>query len=165
MEPGGTGASGKLRVYADTSVFGGALDDEFAEASVTFLDQVREGRFALVTSTLVAREVVDAPEEVRRLFADLTRLAEFVEESPAALRLQAAYVAANVVAPQWAADALHVAIATVSGCAAVVSWNHRHIVHVQKAPRYNAVNALHGHPAIAICTPAEVIEYEEEEEV
>jgi len=30
----------KLRVYADTSVFGGVFDDEFAEASRAFFDQV-----------------------------------------------------------------------------------------------------------------------------
>ncbi len=34
-----------LRVYADTSVFGGILDPEYAEASRTFFDQVRSGRF------------------------------------------------------------------------------------------------------------------------
>ena len=30
-----------LRVYADTSVFGGAFDEEFEDASKMFFDQVR----------------------------------------------------------------------------------------------------------------------------
>lgn len=42
-----------IRVYADTSVFGGAFDEEFQAASRTFFDQVRNGRFKLVTSALV----------------------------------------------------------------------------------------------------------------
>ncbi|MFP3869852.1 MAG: hypothetical protein ACLFVT_03085 [Syntrophobacteria bacterium] len=36
-----------IRVYADTSVFGGILDEEFAEISKTFFEQVRKGRFHL----------------------------------------------------------------------------------------------------------------------
>lgn len=42
-------ATPRLRVYADTSVFGGCFDDEFAEASRTFFDQVKSGRFVLAT--------------------------------------------------------------------------------------------------------------------
>ena len=43
----------------------------------------------------------------------------------------------------------------------IVSWNFRHIVHFQKVPRYNAVNTLNGYGAIAINTPAEVLDYDE----
>jgi hypothetical protein len=43
----------------------------------------------------------------------------------------------------------------------IVSWNFRHIVHFQKMPLYNAVNALHRYPAIEIHSPAEVIEDED----
>ena len=38
-----------------------------------------------------------------------------------------------------------------------VSWNFQHIVHFQKIPQYNAVNALHGYNSIAIHSPREVI--------
>ncbi|GMU24264.1 MAG: hypothetical protein AMXMBFR13_43390 [Phycisphaerae bacterium] len=41
----------RLRVYADTSVFGGCFDEEFASASRTFFDEVKAGRFTLVVST------------------------------------------------------------------------------------------------------------------
>ena len=37
-----------IRVYADTSVYGGVFDDEFAKASRAFFDRVNEGRFQLV---------------------------------------------------------------------------------------------------------------------
>jgi hypothetical protein len=50
-----------IRVYADTSVFGGPFDEEFQTASSTFFDQVRNGRFQLVTSALVQEEVEPAP--------------------------------------------------------------------------------------------------------
>lgn len=39
-----------LRVYADTSVFGGVFDQEFEIASRVFFEQVKQGLFRLVTS-------------------------------------------------------------------------------------------------------------------
>lgn len=60
-------------------------------------------------------------------------------------------------------DALHVTLATVSGCELIVSWNFRHIVNYQRIPMYNAVNTLHGYPHLAIHSPAEVTSDEEED--
>ena len=56
------------RVYADTSVYGGAFDEEFATASREFFEQVRRGRFALVTSTVVREELEAAPANLRQFF-------------------------------------------------------------------------------------------------
>lgn len=39
-----------LRLYADTSVFGGCFDEEFAEDSRKLFEEIREGRFILVGS-------------------------------------------------------------------------------------------------------------------
>ena len=60
------------------------------------------------------------------------------------------------------ADALHVALAAISHCPALVSWNCKHIVHFGKIPRYNAVNVALGYSPLGIHTPAEVIAYEED---
>ena len=154
--------AGAIRVYADTSVYGGAFDEEFMEPTRRFFSQVREGRLVLVSSPVVRREVGRAPDEVRALFNDMTPLIEFVEASEEALRLRRAYLDQGIVSPRRADDALHVAVATVARCSAIVSWNFRHIVHSRKIPLYNAVNAVRGHAAIAIHSPREVIEYEEE---
>ena len=66
---------------------------------------------------------------------------------------------------RFATDALHVALATASGVFMIVSWNFRHIVNFQKIPKYNAVNKLHGYNDIAIYSPLEVIEHEDEEDL
>lgn len=34
-----------IRVYADTSVYGGVFDEEFSVPSRRFFDRVRQGRF------------------------------------------------------------------------------------------------------------------------
>jgi len=53
-----------VRVYADTSVFGGVFDSESAGPSRTFFEHVRLGRFELVSSVLVRNELIEAPKKV-----------------------------------------------------------------------------------------------------
>ncbi|MGH7824479.1 MAG: type II toxin-antitoxin system VapC family toxin [Candidatus Binatia bacterium] len=149
-----------IRVYADTSVFGGPFDEEFQTVSRTFFDQVRSGRFKLITSALVQEEVEPAPTKVRELFNELLHLVDVVEVSEEALNLRTAYLEAGIVTQQWADDALHVAVATVAGCSLIVSWNFKHIVHFEKIPLYNAINTVNGYGAIGIFSPLEVIRYE-----
>jgi predicted nucleic acid-binding protein len=152
-----------VRVYVDTSVFGGVFDREFSNASRLFFDKVRLGEFRVVVSSTVSDELRDAPELVRKLFVGLGVYIEVAEIDSSAFDLQAAYLDAHIVGPRWDADALHVAVATVSDCRALVSWNFKHIVNFRRIPLYNGVNAAHGFPAIAIHTPQEVLFYEDED--
>ena len=152
-----------IRVYADTSVFGGVYDDEFKQSSLTFFAQVEAGQFVLVTSAVVQDEMVAAPRTVRRFFEEMLGFAEVADITENALDLRDAYLQAKIVTPKYSDDALHVALATVTGCTLIVSWNFQHIVHFQKIPLYNAVNVLRGYQPIAIFSPWEVIRYEDEE--
>lgn len=127
-----------------------------------FFEQVKEGRFRLVTSPVVAQEISRGPQRVQEWFEEYDLLAEGVEVDDHAFRLHQAYLRAGIVGPRRADDALHDALATVSRCAMIVSWNFRHIVHSEKMPLYNAVNALEGFGALAIHSPSEVVQYEEE---
>lgn len=150
-----------IRVYADTSVYGGVFDEEFASPTRKFFDEVRDGRFKLVTSAVVQRELDEAPASVREHFDGIVRLADEAVLTRDALELSQAYLAAGIVGPRSAEDALHVALASLADCAVLVSWNFKHIVHREKAPRYNAVNTLRGTPEIGIYSPAEIIRYED----
>jgi hypothetical protein len=153
---------GPMRVYADTSVFGGTRDTIFKESSTAFLAQVRQGRFRLVASELVEKELQSAPAPVRLVFEEFLPDMEVVTESDSALLLQRAYLDAGVVTPNWADDALHVALATVSECSVIVSWNFQHIVNLKRIPLYNAVNMMRGYRPIEIRSPMEVLEYDDE---
>jgi len=149
-----------LSVYADTSVFGGAFDEEFRQSSRSFFDMVN-----LLTSVVVQEEIESAPAEIVTHFEQMLNFAEIVEVPEEALQLQQACLDAKIVTEKWAADALHVALATVGGCSMIVSWNFKHIVHFSKIPLYNAVNTLSGYSSIAIHSPQETINYENEEDV
>ena len=149
-----------MKIYADTSVFGGVFDQEFSGPSKQFFAEIDAGRFILVTSAVVAAEIEPAPGEIRAFFAGYTESAAIVDVSEDALELRLNYIKSGVVTESSLDDALHVAIATVSGCDLIVSWNFRHIVHFEKIPKYNAVNRLNGHNHIGIYSPSEVIQYD-----
>ena len=150
-----------LRIYADTSVFGGMFDVEFQRPTRVFFEQVRDGRFHLVSSTLVLDELSEAPRKVQGFFNEMASVAEVTDVPPDSIVLRDAYLKAGIVGAASLADAQHVAIATVLACVTIVSWNFRHIVHFQKVPLYNGVNRVQGYPEIGIYTPQEVIGYEE----
>jgi hypothetical protein len=57
-----------VRVYADTSIFGGVFDVEFRSASQLFFEQVRHDDFRLVVSEVIRKEIQGAPAKVKELF-------------------------------------------------------------------------------------------------
>ena len=150
------------RVYADTSVYGGTCDPGFESPSRAFFEQVRQAEFALVISAVVLRETERAPEAVKALVAEMLDYADPADVTDKTRNLQQAYLEAGIVTPRSADDALHVALATVSGCSMIVSWNFRHIAQFAKMRLYTAVNALHGCDSIAIHSPPEVMTYDED---
>src|SRR2546427_4132011 len=90
----------KLRVYADTSVFGGCFDPEFDVESLKFFDEVQQGRFTVVISDVTVEELQPAPEEVRQVLATLpSEHIELLEGSDEAETLRQAYLDAGVVGP------------------------------------------------------------------
>ena len=149
-----------MKIYADTSVFGGVFDQEFAEPSKQLFNEVDAGRFVLVTSAVVEAEIEPAPDDIRQFFSKYAKFAEIADVSKEALELQLSYIKSGVVTEKSLDDALHVAISTVSGCDLIVSWNFKHIVHFDKIPKYNAVNTLNGYKHIGIYSPLEVIDYD-----
>jgi len=148
----------QLRVYADTSVFGGCFDAEFEGASKAFFREVAEGRYRLLISQVTVRELNGAPEAVQQVLAHLP--AEMVEQIPGSEeveKLRDAYLRAGVVGPASAEDAEHIAAASVADADLLISWNFRHIVHLDKILGYEAVNLTEGYKALRILSPREVI--------
>lgn len=150
-----------MRIYADTSVFGGACDREFKDLSKTFFERVHAGDIVLYVSAVTIDELDGAPENVRAFFESISPDVKRLEIGEDAYALRQAYLQAGVVSPKWAADALHVAVASVNGCHAIVSWNFKHIVNYRRISLYNGVNLIEGYTSIAIHTPPEVVIDEE----
>jgi len=153
----------RLRVYVDTSVFGGCFDPEFAEWSNALMDDFRSGQFALVLSDVTATEVAVAPEPVQELFSELLDLADSHPVTEEALELLRAYESHHILGRRFRNDMLHVAIATVAEVDVVVSWNFRHIVRLDKIRLFNGVSLELGYKALTICSPREVASHGKED--
>jgi predicted nucleic acid-binding protein len=147
-----------LRVYADTSVFGGCFDPEFMAESERLFEEIRRGQFVLVISDVTLDELALAPDAVRQVLAALpSQQLEFINTSVESDELRNAYLEAGIVGPASQNDAAHIAVATVFGVDLVVSWNFKHIVHFEKIGAYEGVNSLRGYRSPRIYSPREVV--------
>ncbi len=147
----------RLRLYADTSVIGGCFDHEFVEASLALMVRVREGHIILVISELLIEELEQAPPVVQTVLTELPAdQIEHVMISNESEALRDAYLAAHVVGPASSYDAHHVALASMARVDSIVSWNFKHLVHLEKIRGFNSVNLRLGYPLIDIRTPKEV---------
>lgn len=148
----------QFRVYADTSVFGGCFDEEFEEESKLFFDIIKTGKFILLISTTLLRELDKAPLKVQNILNELPpENVELIEFSDEISNLRDAYLEAGILSPNSEADAEHIASASVADVDFVVSWNFKHIVHFEKITGYHAVNLLKGYKGIRIYSPKEVV--------
>jgi len=73
--------------------------------------------------------------------------------------LRDAYLDAGIVSKRWTDDATHVAAATVARADALVSWNFKHIVRLDKMKLYNQINLLNRYGLLTIISPKELAGY------
>ncbi len=146
------------RIYADTSVIGGCLDAEFSNESSHFIEMVRKGKCVLLLSEIVIAELDMAPAEVQNILLSLPEeMMERVELTDEILELRNEYIKAKILGPELIDDATHVAVATVTRADAIVSWNFKHIVRLDKMKAYNQVNLMNGYGILTIISPKEVL--------
>ena len=148
----------QLRLYIDTSVFGGCFDDEFSEESKRLLETTSSGHVVFLVSEVVLAELRRAPQNVQNLFQTIPDEAlELLDKSPETVALSQAYLAARVVTAKSRNDAEHVAYATVARADAIVSWNFKHIVRLDRIKGFNKVNFENGYGVLQIVSPKEVL--------
>lgn len=146
------------RVYIDTSVIGGCLDDEFATWSKLLFNEFRSEIKIAVVSDLTLRELEEAPEEVRQILSELpSESVEYVFLTNEAISLADIYIAQDVVNEKHLIDAQHIAIATIELVDVLVSWNFRQIVNLDRIRKFNAVNLMQGYHLLEIRSPLEVL--------
>ena len=149
----------KLRVYTDTSVFGGCFDDEFAEYSTLLFKQFKSGAKILTISDLTLRELQNAPKQVLEIYDSMPKeFTAFTVLDDEAELLAKKYIDEKAVSKKFFIDAQHIAIASINRVDVLVSWNFKHIVNLRRIQLYNATNLKYGYPLIEIRSPREVID-------
>ncbi len=151
-----------LRIYVDTSVFGGFFDTEFDKETKVLFDKILKGQFKLIISDLTQNELIKAPENVRNLIINLNiDDVEVIKISDEEINLATNYISENVVGKTSFDDCIHIAAATINNVDLLVSWNFKHIVNVIRIRGYNAVNIKNGYKTIDIRSPKDLIYYED----
>lgn len=149
----------KLRVYTDTSVFGGCFDEEFLDYSIILIEQFKKGEKILTISDLTLQELQNAPLEVLGIYDSIPKhFTEFAVLDDEARFLAQKYINEKVVIKKFLVDAQHIAIASINRVDVLVSWNFKHIVNFRRIQLYNATNLKYGYPLIEIRSPREVID-------
>ena len=146
-----------MKVYVDTSVFGGYYDDEFKEWTSRFFNEVENAVHQIVISALVEQELVNAPQNIKELFAKHQKNIEKVLINGKMIDLAESYVIEKALSRKFFNDALHIATATLHKIDVLVSWNFRHIVNLNRIRLFNAVNLKNGYSPIEIRSPREIL--------
>lgn len=150
-----------FRLYLDTSVFGGYFEPEFAEHSKKLIRGLVKGQSTLIISEILQTEIDKAPEQVRELLYSIPqKYTEFIPIDDGVAALYQQYLAKKVVPAKSLNDAAHVALATVSRADAIISWNFKHIVRLDRIKGFNQVNFEMGYRDIFILSPREVEFYD-----
>ncbi|QTE23747.1 hypothetical protein [Polaribacter cellanae] len=56
-----------MRIYLDTSVFGGYFDKEFEEWTKPLFERINDGEFTVLLSTMLDEELEFAPKRIKEL--------------------------------------------------------------------------------------------------
>ncbi len=147
-----------MKLYLDTSIFGGYFEAEFKLWTEKLVQEIFDGIYTAVVADLTLAELENAPEQVRRL-ADkvISANAEFVSIDASCISLAGKYIKEKIITPKYQSDALHIDAATINKVDVVTSWNFKHIVNLNRIRLYNSVNLKYGHQVIDIRSPREIV--------
>ncbi len=149
----------RLKIYIDTSVIGGCFDSEFAKWSKLLIDEFKRGSKLIMLSDITLEELKHAPENVREMIKDIPVANVIsISSNDESTELADKYLKEKAVSKKFYNDALHIAMATINMAHALVSWNFKHIVNINRIRLYNSVNFKFGYPELEIRTPMEVLD-------
>jgi len=105
----------KLRLYFDTSVFGGIYDVEFQEETKKLFEMVKNNEITCVYSDLCEFELENAPDKVKEHFLSLNKnQTEYAEITEEINQLAEEYIKEKVVGETSIDDCRHIACATIN---------------------------------------------------
>ncbi|MCO6454998.1 MAG: PIN domain-containing protein [Pirellulaceae bacterium] len=158
-------------VYIETSIVSHATARPSSDIQIAALQQqarnwwsIERSNFDLVTSQLVINEAAAGDPSAA---ADRLRLLDGLPTVPIdddVRALARAIVSASIMPPKAAADALHVAAAAVAGIQYLLTLNCKHIANAHELPRIYRLLDQHGYGQLLICTPAEFLGGDDDDE-
>jgi len=158
-------------VYVETSIVSHATARPSSDIQIAALQQqarnwwsIERPNFDLVTSQLVINEASAGDPAAAAERLKLLDGLPTVPISDDVRTLARDIVSASIIPPKAAADALHVAAAAVAGIQYLLTLNCRHIANAHELPRVYRLLDEHGYGQLLICTPAEFLGGDDDDE-
>jgi predicted nucleic acid-binding protein len=157
----------KPKVYLETTMFNYYFDAErgMHPATVAFFEAIGRGEFVGFTSEYTVGELLNAQEPKK---SDMLALIEKykinkIKSSEQIKRLADRYIANHIIPENKQLDALHIAAASVNEIDYILSLNFKHINKLKTKRLVEVINLYEGYKSVQICSPMEVIDYEDDE--
>jgi hypothetical protein len=153
------------RIYIETSFFGYLCSkptrDELTNAHQQLTQDWwnrRRGLFDLYVSELVIDEAGRGNAAEARVRLSVVESLPILRASEEANQLAAAILRSAALPAKAAADAAHIAIATVNAMDFLLTWNCTHIANAIILRRVTAICRNMGYDPPTVCTPEELME-------
>jgi predicted nucleic acid-binding protein len=140
-----------MRFYLDTSIFGGLFDQEFKKPTRALFDFIKTKRIKIIYSDILEKELELAPKSVKLLATNKLVQAECIDITEEMLDLAKMHIKEGALTQKSINDARHIAIATIAGASAIITWNFKHMANFIKIQQYNAINLREGYRMIRVC--------------
>jgi len=155
----------KPKVYIETSVISYLTARPNRDILIAANQQVtqewwqdRRDKFDLYVSQLVEQEASSGDAEAVSKRQQTITTCSFLDITPEAVRLANRLIEQNAIPKQAAEDALHIAVAAVSGMDYLLTWNFKHIANAAMRANVELVCRLNGYEPPVICSPMELME-------
>jgi hypothetical protein len=126
------------------------------EDTLKLWEQIKAGTYEVFSSYLML-EVINGCDEVK-----LNILLEYLNDvpiniidtiNPEALSIADEMITRGILREKSRDDCIHIALAVVSECDIIVSWNFNHIVNIKTINGIRIINAINGYRTIDIYSP------------
>lgn len=155
----------KSKVYIETSVISYLTARPSRDILVAANQQVtqewwqdRREQFDLFVSQMVEQEISSGDKDAVSKRQQALTNCNFLDITPEAIQLAERLIDQNAIPKQAAEDALHIAVATVSGMDYLLTWNFKHIANAAMRASVELVCRLNGYEPPVICSPMELME-------
>jgi len=139
------------------------VDRDGHDDTVRMFESIGKGGYEGYTSqyTLLELQKTEEPKQSDMLALIDRYGIKVLEFNDNAVELANLYVQSGVIPERYLFDGLHIAIASIYELDCILSFNFQHINKLKTKRMTTQVNQDAGYNGIAICTPMEVLDYEE----
>lgn len=150
----------RLKIYLDATIPNYVFNDHTPEkqkSAKALFEEIKSGKHEAYISKIVIDEISAAPELKQSKMAEILRDIPVLDISEECNDLAQEYLGRNIIPEDYKNDALHIAIATVYGIDALVSYNFEHIVRLKTIREVSGTNIAKGYKIIDLIIPEEVL--------